>query len=61
MELMTAAGGVAYQSVGTDTSVALPTSVTLSPDTEYLWRVTATLENGTTVSSPAQRIRVAGR
>jgi hypothetical protein len=45
-------------SLGTDTSVMLPASVTLDRDARYVWFVDAILNDGTTKSTGLQQLRV---
>jgi hypothetical protein len=58
VEVTDASGGLAFSTTTIDTAIALPASVTLAPGSEYRWRVTADLSDGSRISSTAQAFRV---
>ena len=57
-ELLTADGALLHEAVTVDTTLALPATVTLTPDAEYRWLVRATDAGGEARGSAVGRLRV---
>jgi hypothetical protein len=57
LQLVDAGGALVFRTVTTDSTAALPDSVTLAPGTEYRWMVMAQLRDGRRLESRAEVVR----
>jgi hypothetical protein len=56
MELLTAAGSPVFTTRTTDTTVTLPSDVTIAPNVEHRWWVSTEMPDGTQRASAFRRL-----